>query len=241
MRIAVISDIHSNLEALRQVLIDIENSNIDTVVCLGDNIGYGPEPNKVVTLIQDHNIPSIMGNHELAVINQNYLSSFHPVARKSLQMTVELLSEKTVNFISRLKPSLTFNKYRFVHGFPPNSATTYLFQVSDDELQLTFEQMEERICFIGHTHKLKIIEYKNQFTTQRPLDKSLINLNMESRYIINVGSVGQPRDGNNNAKYIILDTSNYSIEVKFIPYDIYSVINKIIAAGLPVEHANRLL
>lgn len=241
MRIAVISDIHSNLEALRQVLTDIGNSNIDTVVCLGDNIGYGPEPNKVVTLIRDHNIPSVMGNHELAVINQNYLSGFNLLARKSLQMTLELLSEKTVNFISGLKPSLTFNKYHFVHGFPPNSATTYLFQVSDDELQLTFEQMKEKICFIGHTHKLKIIEYKNQITTRAPLGKSLINLDRESRYIINVGSVGQPRDGNNNAKYIILDTSNYSIEVKFIPYDIHSVINKIITAGLPMEHANRLL
>jgi predicted phosphodiesterase len=103
MRIAVISDIHSNLEALRQVLTDIGNSNIDTVVCLGDNIGYGPEPNKVVTLIRDHNIPSVMGNHELAVINQNYLSGFNPLARKSLQMTLELLSEKTVNFILRLQ------------------------------------------------------------------------------------------------------------------------------------------
>ncbi len=103
MRIAVISDIHSNLEALRQVLTDIGNSNIDTVVCLGDNIGYGPEPNKVVTLIRDHNIPSVMGNHELAVINQNYLSGFNPLVRKSLQTTLELLSEKTVNFILRLQ------------------------------------------------------------------------------------------------------------------------------------------
>lgn len=241
MRIAVISDIHSNLEAFTQVLTDIENSNIDTVVCLGDNIGYGPEPNKVVALIRDHNIMSIMGNHELAVIDRNYLACFTPLARRSLLRTIELLSEETVIFISRLKPFLICYDCRFVHGFPPDSATTYLHQVSDDELQVAFEQMQERICFIGHTHHLEITECKNQIITRAPLAKSLINLNRESQYIINIGSVGQPRDGNNNAKYIIWDTSKYSIEIKFVPYDIPSVINKIIAAGLPEEHAVRLL
>ncbi|MBW2589896.1 MAG: metallophosphoesterase [Deltaproteobacteria bacterium] len=104
MRIAVISDIHANLEAFTQVLTDIGNSNIDTIICLGDNIGYGPEPNKVVALIRDHNIMSITGNHELAVIDQNYLSYFTPLARRSLLKTIELLSEETVNLISRLKP-----------------------------------------------------------------------------------------------------------------------------------------
>lgn len=241
MRIAVISDIHANLEAFTQVLTDIGNSNIDTVVCLGDNIGYGPEPNKVVALIRDHNIMSIMGNHELAVIDQNYLSYFTPLARRSLLKTIELLSEETVNFISRLKPFLICYDCRFVHGFPPDSATTYLHQVSDDELQVAFEQMQERICFIGHTHHLEIIECKNQSITRVPLAKNLININRESQYIINIGSVGQPRDSNNNAKYIIWDTSNYNIEVKFIPYDIPSVIKNIIAAGLPIEHAIRLL
>lgn len=241
MRIAVISDIHANLEAFTQVLTDIGNSNIDTIVCLGDNIGYGPEPNKVVALIRDHNIMSITGNHELAVIDQNYLSYFTPLARRSLLKTIELLSEETVNFIYRLKPFLICYDCRFVHGFPPDSATTYLHQVSDDELQVAFEQMQERICFIGHTHHFEIIECKNQIITRVPFAKNLININRESQYIINIGSVGQPRDGNNNAKYIIWDTSKYSIEVKFIPYDIPSVINKIIAAGLPEEHAIRLL
>ena len=241
MRMAVISDIHGNLEAFKQVLIDIGKSNIDNTICLGDNIGYGPEPEQVVTMIKDRNIPTVMGNHELAVIDRNYLSLFNPLARKSLLKTIELLSEETINFISGLEPFLIRYDCRFVHGFPPDSASIYLFQVSEDELLLTFKQMKERICFLGHTHRLEIIDFNGQIITSAPLTKGITNLNRNYQYIINIGSVGQPRDGNNCAKYVIWDTTNNNIEVKFIPYDIVSVIDKIITTGLPIEHAVRLL
>jgi len=240
MRVAVISDIHGNLEAFKQVLIDIGKSNIDNTICLGDNIGYGPEPEQVIDTIKDRNIPTVMGNHELAVIDRNYLSLFNPLARKSLLRTIELISEETINFISRLEPFLIRYECRFVHGFPPDSAAMYLFQVSEDELLLTFKQMKERICFLGHTHRLEIIDFNGQFFTRAPLSKKIIGLDRDHQYIINIGSVGQPRDGDNCAKYVIWDTLNDNIEVKFIPYDIVPVIDKIIAAGLPIEHAVRL-
>ena len=241
MRIAVISDIHANLEALEQVLIDIQGSSIDKVVCLGDSIGYGPDPEQVVAMINDHHIPSILGNHELAVIDPNLLTCFNPLARRSLLKTIDMLSMKNINFISKLKPFMTYDSYRFVHGFPPDSATTYLFQIAEDELVRTIKQMKEKICFVGHTHRLEIIDFNGRSIMRSPLTQSVVNLNSSDQYIINAGSVGQPRDGNNNAKYIILDTEKNSIEVKFIPYDIASVVNKIIEAGLPTEHAIRLL
>lgn len=241
MRMAVISDIHANPEAFKQVLIDIGKSNIDNTICLGDNIGYGPEPEQIVAMINDHNIPTVMGNHELAVIDRKYLSLFNPLARKSLLKTIESLSEESINFISGLEPFLVRYECRFVHGFPPDSASIYLFQVSEDELLLTFKQMKERICFLGHTHRLEIIDFNGQIVTRAPLTKSITSLDRNRQYIINIGSVGQPRDGNNCAKYVIWDTLNDNIEVKFIPYDIVSVIDKIIAAGLPIEHAVRLL
>ena len=237
----MISDIHGNLEAFKQVLMDIGKSDIDDMICLGDNIGYGPEPEQVVDMIKDHNIQTVMGNHELAVIDQNYLSLFNPLARKSLLKTIELLSEETINFISGLQPFLNRYECRFVHGFPPDSAAMYLFQVPEDELLLTFKQMKERICFLGHTHRLEIIDFNGQIVTRAPLTESITSLDSDHKYIINIGSVGQPRDGNNCAKYVIWDTLNDNIEVKFIPYDIVSVIEKIIAAGLPIEHAVRLL
>jgi predicted phosphodiesterase len=241
MRMAVISDIHANPEAFKQVLIDIDGSNIDRVVCLGDNIGYGPEPEQVIAMINDHHIPSILGNHELAVIDQNYLTWFNPLARRSLLKTIEMLSEKTINFISKLKFFMIYDEYRFVHGFPPDSATTYLFEIAEDEMLRTFKQMKEKICFIGHTHRLEIIDFNGRSITRSPLTQSVVNLNSGNQYIVNIGSVGQPRDGDNHAKYIILDTEKNSIEVKFIPYDIASVVSKIMKAGLPTEHAIRLL
>jgi predicted phosphodiesterase len=241
MRVAVISDIHANLEAFEQVLIDIGKSNIDSTVCLGDNIGYGPEPEQVVAMIRDHDIPSVMGNHELALIAPSYLSFFNPLARRSLLRTIELLSEETIHFISGLEPFLIRYECRFVHGFPPDSATMYLFQISEDELLLTFKQMKEKICFLGHTHRLEIIDFNGQIVSRAPLTKNIIRLNRDRQYIVNIGSVGQPRDGNNCAKYVIWDSSKYNIEIKFIPYDIVSVIDKIIAVGLPTEHAIRLL
>ncbi|HAY38520.1 MAG TPA: metallophosphoesterase [Desulfobacteraceae bacterium] len=241
MRMAVISDIHGNLEAFKQVLMDIGKSDIDDMICLGDNIGYGPEPEQVVAMIKNHNIQTVMGNHELAVLDQNYLSLFNPLARKSLLRTTKLLSEETINFISGLEPFLSRYECRFVHGFPPDSASIYLFQVSEDELLLTFKQMKERICFLGHTHRLEIIDFNGEIVTHASLTNSITTLNRDHKYIINIGSVGQPRDGNNSAKYVIWDSLNDTIEVKFIPYDIVSVIEKIIAAGLPIEHAVRLL
>jgi len=157
-----------------------------------------------------------------------------------LLKTIELLSEESINFISGLEQFLSRYECRFVHGFPPNSASMYLFQVSEDELLLTFKQMKERICFLGHTHRLEIIDFNGQIVTRTPLTESITCLDKDHQYIINIGSVGQPRDGNNCAKYVIWDTLNDNIELKFIPYDIVSVIEKIIAAGLPIEHAVRL-
>ena len=106
MRIAVISDIHGNMEALQQVSFDIEKSNVDTIVCLGDMVGYGPEPEQVVQWIMSRNIPTIMGNHELALIDPTYLELFNPAARKSIQTIIPWLSEESMAFISELETSL---------------------------------------------------------------------------------------------------------------------------------------
>ncbi|HHC25194.1 MAG TPA: metallophosphoesterase [Desulfobacterales bacterium] len=241
MKIAVISDIHGNLEALKEVLADIDKSNVGAVISLGDNIGYGPEPDKIVRVIRERDIPSVMGNHEMVVTDRAHLEMFNPVARKSLQKTIALLSNDSINFICRLKFSKVFEGYRFVHGFPPESVNTYLFQVSEEKLRETFQQMKEKICFVGHTHELEIVGFDGETITHTPIHKKGITfLHDEKQYIINTGSVGQPRDGDNNAKYVIWDTSNYHVEVRFIPYNIGKVVSRILEVGLPRAHADRL-
>lgn len=238
--IAVISDIHGNLEALEAVLQDIAAAGIDQIHSLGDNIGYGPDPETVLQRLLARGIPSVLGNHELAVVNPAELDWFNPVARQSLRKTVEMLSPASIAAIKTFPNSRVLEDLRFVHGFPPDSPVTYLFQASEEELRESFTQLAENICFTGHTHYPEIIAFTDGRLSRHAMDRNPIQLRPESRYLINVGSVGQPRDGNNNAKYVILDRATLTVELRFVPYDIESVVRKILAAGLPEAHALRL-
>jgi predicted phosphodiesterase len=240
MKLAIISDIHANLEALDEVLADIKKSGADATICLGDMIGYGPDPEAVVARIRALDIPAIMGNHELAVVDPKYLEWFNPLARESIQKTLPMLSRASIDFIAGLHKYTVRDGARFVHGFPPDSAITYLFQIEEPGFCNIFDKMEEALCFVGHTHKLEIVSFGGGAVMRGPLKKGRITLNPKKKYIINVGSVGQPRDGNNNAKYLIWETVGNTIDIKYIPYHIARVTNKIIEAGLPESHAQRL-
>ncbi len=240
MKIAIISDIHGNFEALKAVLSDIDNAIVEKTISLGDVIGYGPEPEAVIQEIRQRKIPSIIGNHEMAVSDRQHLNWFNPMARRSLEITLEMLSGESLEFIRQLPYSIVESGSRFVHGFPPDSAQTYLFRKTSYELKNTLSTMAEPICFVGHTHDLEVVQYDNRKIERWPLEKAIHTLKRENRYIINIGSVGQPRDGSNHAKYVIWDTEENTINVKFISYDIASTVAKIKAAKLPESHANRL-
>lgn len=240
MKIALISDIHSNMDALDEVLADIDKSNVNATLCLGDLVGYGPDPEAVIQTIRKRKIPTLLGNHELSILDKKYLAWFNPLARESIQKTIPMLSEESLAFIADLKTYVSKYEARFVHGFPPDSVITYLFQIEEPAFLSVFESMQERLCFVGHTHKLEFVSYGSGTVMRAPLTKGAMQLRKEKKYIINVGSVGQPRDGNNNAKYLIWDVDEHVIQVKFIPYHIARVTNKIIEAGLPDAHAERL-
>jgi diadenosine tetraphosphatase ApaH/serine/threonine PP2A family protein phosphatase len=176
----------------------------------------------------------------LAVIKPKYLDWFNPIARESLEKTIKLLSDESIRYISKQNSHLVSFGCRFVHGFPPDSALLYMFQVSDNRKKQIFDKLDERICFIGHTHILEKISYDGNTVKYNPLNKGINRLSEDHKYILNIGSVGQPRDGDNRAKYVIWDSSDDIIEVKYIPYDIATTVKKIRAAGLPDEHARRL-
>lgn len=240
MRLAIISDVHGNLEALEQVLSDIDQLQVDGLACLGDNIGYGADSEEVVKLIRQRQIPCVMGNHELAVMDPSCLYRMNPVARRSLILTEERISRDTLDYIHRLKGSIVFHGSLCVHGCPPDSITTYLFDVSEMKLRKIFAAMKYRICFVGHTHDLEIVGFDGEGITRTPLFKGLSSLQKNRQYIINVGSVGQPRDGDNNAKYVIWDDVSSTIEVRYIAYDIAATACKILELGFPEFNAKRL-
>lgn len=243
MRTAILSDIHSNATALLAVLRNIESSNVDEIISLGDNIGYGPEPEKVINILRARGIPSVTGNHELGVMQPGFLAMFNPVARTSIEMTIKLLSEDSLRHIKTFTNAIVRQGCRFVHGFPPESPTKYLFEVTDSEIQETLAGIDEQICFIGHTHDLEIItlETATGRISRQPLQKGDLTLDPANKYLINSGSVGQPRDGNNQAKYLIWDSASYALAVHFVSYNISDTVKKIYLAGLPEQHALRLM
>jgi predicted phosphodiesterase len=240
MRIAIVSDIHSNLEAFREVLADIDRSSVDRIVSLGDNIGYGPEPEEVLRLIRKRNIPSIMGNHELGLADPSHLSWFNRSARRSLEINGQLLSHTSIQYIRTLTPAFTLGQCLFVHGFPPDSPTTYLFEVSDTQLRKVLSAMDQEFCFVGHTHDLQLISFDGRRILHTPLPEGDMHLQEGCKYLVNAGSVGQPRDGDNRSKYLIWDSDRRRLEGRFLPYDIAKTVNGILALGLPRINADRL-
>ncbi|MFO7753384.1 MAG: metallophosphoesterase family protein [Desulfobacteraceae bacterium] len=241
MRLAVISDIHSNLEAFRAVLEDIKKVRAEKVISLGDNIGYGADPEEVMNLIRKHQIESVMGNHELALMDPSYLRSFHPHAGKALSVNSKLLSAGSLEDIKRMPVRLVRRDCRFVHGFPPDSVTTYIIHQPRGIITSAMENMTESIAFTGHTHYLGLYELKQGSLKIHGLDKWGVALDENRRYIVNAGSVGQPRKGEILATYVIWDSVRSIIVPRFLEYDNQTAAGKIRKAGIPGRIADRLV
>lgn len=234
------SDIHANLQALNAVLQDQRDNLVNSAICLGDTIGYGGQPDHTIKKLIEHHIPSVLGNHELAVKDASYLAWFNPVVRQSAGITRALLSQEALNFIFNLKTHIEHEQYWFVHGFPPDSVTTYIYEVPDHRIEDVIRKLDKKIIFIGHTHEPALICRDGQGIQHLALEQGIHAINPAHQYIINVGSVGQPRDADHHAKYVILDSSRQTIELRYVSYDIPAAAREIISAGLPRQYAERL-
>jgi diadenosine tetraphosphatase ApaH/serine/threonine PP2A family protein phosphatase len=240
MKIAVLSDIHGNMDAFEQVLADIDDRGVASVLSLGDNIGYGAEPERVVQALKTRGIPSVIGNHELAAKKPGFLGWFNPAARTSLTMTFRMLSAESMAFIAGLPDYRVIHGCRLVHGFPPDSPTLYLFQVPPERQQKVLRDLPERICFVGHTHVLNLVSHDGSMLADVAFQEGTNPLDPALQYLVNIGSVGQPRDGDPRAKYVIWDTAESILDIRCVAYDAEAAAAKIIAAGMPAEHAHRL-
>ena len=242
MRIAVIADIHANLAAFEAVMEDIASRQISEILCLGDSIGYGPDPEEVIQALRTRNILSVQGNHEYAVTNQAYFNRLNPDPQRSLELTLQMLSPESIAFITALEPMLVHNGVRLVHGCPPKSPTAYLFFPSRLMLDKIFDSFPERICFYGHTHTLNFFEEGLAPETGLEVALGIYRLHPDKRYIINPGSVGQPRDGiNNHAKYLIWDRENATVTYRDVQYDVMRTVTRLRQLNFPSFNARRLL
>lgn len=240
MRIAVLSDIHGNLEAFDAVRADIEQLGVDKVVCLGDNIGYGPDPEAVVQRLLQVGYQSILGNHEFALMDQRGRRWLNFQAAENNLETEKLLSAESIAFCCNLPTFLEFENGLFVHGYPPDSVFRYLEKQSDQRVATLFGNCSASLIFLGHTHRLQLVTRENDDIIRRPLGREKITVVPGEKYIINCGSVGQPRDGDNRAKYLLWDLRKRELEVRFVAYDNETTMKKIRERGFPEIYALRL-
>ena len=240
MLIAILSDIHGNLEAFQAVIKDMEARNPATVICLGDLIGYGPDPDEIVKIVIQKNYRCVLGNHEAALMERKMRNSLNFQAKDNSIHTEKLLSPASLEFCCSLKKTLKFENSLYVHGFPPESVLRYASKVSDKELISFFTTFTQDLCFVGHTHDLFIIRWDGKRVTRETFAERIYSLNAGNKYLINAGSVGQPRDGNNNSKYLLWDSDNSTLEVVFVPYDFKTTAQKIKERGFPDAYGLRL-
>ncbi len=239
MEIAIISDLHGNLEGLQAVVNDIKERKLKEVVCLGDLVGYGANPNECIEIVADLARIVIAGNHDWAVIDKTDYSNFNPVARIAIEWTKKNTKNKNLEYLNSLGLTATIkaNSLFFVHSTPHRPEEwNYLFDPIDFEEQ--FAYFKEKICFVGHSHEPVFASLKGskvEIENENPL-----KITNHFRYIINVGSVGQPRDLDPRASYAILDTKKSTVEIVRLQYDIALAQKKIIDAGLPEFLALRL-
>lgn len=240
MRIALISDVHGNLEALQAVWADLTACGAAEVYCLGDSVGYGPDPEAVVIFLRDQGVESVTGNHELGLSDPAYLDRFTPPARQSLLRTRELLSPEILAYLAQLPQVLLRRGVRMVHGLPPESVATYLFEAADGRLASEMAALAEEICFVGHTHQLNLVRVAGGDVKHLGLGNERRLLKPDACWIVNIGSVGQPRDGGFAAKYALYDPATRDLEIRFVAYDPTETKRKIRERGLGDVYAQRL-
>jgi predicted phosphodiesterase len=240
LKVAVLADIHGNLEAFEAVRDDLEVQGASKVICLGDNIGYGPNPEEVMLLLQKLGCISVLGNHEFALKDVRGRNWLNFQAAENNIATEKLLSDKSKVYCCNLPHFLEFENAYFVHGYPPDSVFQYLDRQSDEKIATLFASASARLFFLGHTHRLMLVIGQDNTLVRRALGQETIVLHPNNKYIVNCGSVGQPRDGDCRAKYLLWDLANRQLEVRFVDYDKEKTMKKIRKRGFPEINATRL-
>ena len=210
--IAILSDIHSNQEALAVALETLGKGNIKDIYCTGDLVEFPEVANEVIQLLQQNKVKCIMGNNDVAYLDQLDCSDCAPEEDLSSKLPTEELSIESLYFLENLPDFISEDDFYLVHGLPPDSFLKYIDYQSDSALIKAFGSFNQSVAFVGHTHKFKIYELTvSDEIKKHKLNETLFNLNPTSRYIINAGSIGFPRDLENEVGYILNDPESKQI------------------------------
>jgi diadenosine tetraphosphatase ApaH/serine/threonine PP2A family protein phosphatase len=238
MRYAVISDIHGNLEAFDAVLKEIKRQLPDGVLFIGDIVGYGANPNQSIDLLKGVTETVIAGNHDYAAAGLADCTSFNPCAKESIVWTQNNLTSDHMEYLKKLPFLKRLEGITLVHSSPKEPEKWhYLFGMRD--ISDNFDFFDTKVCFVGHTHVPLVIAKDREGRLSLSF-KEIVEIRDDSRYLINAGSVGQPRDGNNKALCLVYDTKKGLVQFFRVPYNIEKAKNKIIKEGIPAFLGYRL-
>jgi predicted phosphodiesterase len=237
MRYGIISDIHGNLEALQAVLKVLKKASVDKVICAGDIVGYGPNPQQCIDALVYLNIKAVAGNHDWAMIGRLDASYFTNDGKSAIMLTRPMISMKGFDYLTGLKLIYRNKDLLCVHASLDHPKEFNYLYTWEDALP-TLALMDRPVCFVGHTHLP--VAFIQDHDSVWICDESSLSIQQDNKYVINVGSVGQPRDGNIHACCCIYDTLDRTVEFKRVPYDYGKTVKRMNKIGLPASLSERL-
>ena len=239
MKYAILSDIHGNVEALNAVLHDIDGRSVDSIICLGDIVGYYPDPERCVDLVRKHAQSCVAGNHDYAAIGRIDTQNFTYYAFAAMEWTKQNISSKARDYLESLPMTIEQSNMFLTHSSPSNPQDwSYVFPDSEEAVFEAFNSLVYHINFIGHTHWPSIMIQENDRIILHP--EHAIKLHDSHYYLINVGSVGQPRDFDSRSCYAIFDSDTMEVSLIRVPYNFSVTQKKIRENHLPLFLAERL-
>jgi diadenosine tetraphosphatase ApaH/serine/threonine PP2A family protein phosphatase len=243
MRVALISDIHANWEALSAVADDIRNQQAESVACLGDVIGYGADPSGCLIWAREHCRQVMRGNHEAALLDVREQEPMNPVAKEAIVWTAAHIRKEDLPWVCTWPLTALEGSGRLVHG-SPDHPELFNYLTSRYHFINSFSAFSESVCFYGHTHHPLAAEWDPAGKGLKLLPPGPLAFKPGCRYLVNVGSVGQPRDGDPRACWVLWDDGSgqetMHLEFRRVGYDLQKAQKKILEAGLPEILADRL-
>lgn len=237
MKFGLFGDIHSNLEALEAVMEDMMAKGVEQMICMGDVVGYNASPAECLQMVRSLQCPIVKGNHDEEASEDRDISHFNPLAMESLMYSRKSLTDDQKDYLRSLPLQLSIEDFTVVHASLDAPARwEYIFSV--DEAVNSFTYQRTPVCFCGHTHVPKVFVQDGEKVFEFPFEKTKID--SSKKYLFNTGSVGQPRDGDWRAAYVIYDTDQQEAALHRVPYELVKTQQKILKANLSARLAERL-
>jgi len=236
MKFAIFGDIHANLEAFQSVIADSGEQGCTNYVCLGDIVGYAANPSECLEIVRAMNCPVVRGNHDEGAASTSLLEELNPLAQRALLWTRDQLNDDQRQWLRELRLVRQVRDFTVVHA-TLDSPGSWGYVTNRFDAMASYSYQVTQVGFYGHTHVPRVFEKDD---TVRGARGELVELQRGVKYFVNVGSVGQPRDGDWRASYAIYDVQTQTICIRRVEYDIQTAQKKILAAGLPPLLAERL-